>query len=171
MPSGKTHDKVTFLLAPFAFALTWRVADNAILAAVVTAAFLFGGLMCGPDLDTNSVEYQRWGVFRFLWWPYKLAFAHRSRWSHGLIFGTLIRVVYLAGVMTLVAAGVLYLSATLRHAAPPNMAQIEDLWRLVGDWTRHNIGAYALIAAFAGLWFGAAAHTLADWIGTYLKKG
>src|ERR687895_963508 len=108
MPSGRTHDLITFVLTPPTFLAAWAAAGSLKLAAVVTCATLFGGLMFGPDLDIQSRQYTRWGVFRFLWFPYKAAFRHRSRWSHGIIFGTLIRVVYFTAVVTLVAWAVVY---------------------------------------------------------------
>src|ERR1043166_5192149 len=107
MPSGKTHDLVTVALSP------------APLAAA-GAAELFGGLMFGPDLDIQSRQYTRWGVFRFLWLPYKTVFRHRSRWSHGIIFGTLIRVVYFAAALTLLFWVCVYARALLlAGGAPP----------------------------------------------------
>jgi uncharacterized metal-binding protein len=160
MPSGRTHDAITFALA-----------ESASLAGFLTGAFLFGGLMFGPDLDTQSVQYTRWGIFRFLWFPYKVVFAHRSRWSHGLILGTLFRVVYFAGALTLFGALIFYLAAIIRNAAPPDVAQIRELWETIGFWTRENLGDYAIIAVLVGLWWGAASHTLTDIAGTFLKTG
>src|SRR3982750_2608790 len=101
MPSGKTHDAITFIFAAPTFAIAWGLSGSIALAMVATCAMLFGGLMFGPDLDIQSRQYTRWGVFRFLWLPYRVVFRHRSRWSHGIIFGTLIRVVYFTAVLTL----------------------------------------------------------------------
>jgi uncharacterized metal-binding protein len=171
MPSGKTHDAITFLLAPPTFALTWRVTGDVYLAAWTTGAFLFGGLMFGPDLDTQSTQYARWGVFRFLWFPYKVALAHRSRWSHGLVCGTLFRVIYFAGALTLFGAIAFYLAALMRHAAAPSMAQIRELWETFGSWTRTHHGDYVVFAILIGLWCGAASHTLTDIAATFLKTG
>lgn len=127
--------------------------------------------MFGPDLDTQSVQYTRWSIFRFLWFPYKVVFAHRSRWSHGLIFGTAIRVIYFAGAMTLFAVIVFYFAALLRHAAPPNLAQIRETWENFGLWARQSVGEYAIFAILSGLWWGAASHTLTDIAGTFIKTG
>ncbi|HWW75088.1 MAG TPA: metal-binding protein, partial [Pyrinomonadaceae bacterium] len=111
MPSGKTHDMVTLVLAAPTFAAAWGLTGSLALSVAATVAMLFGGLMFGPDLDIQSRQYTRWGVFRFLWLPYKVAFRHRSRWSHGIVFGTLIRVVYFAAVLTLVAWACVYARA------------------------------------------------------------
>jgi uncharacterized metal-binding protein len=171
MPNGKTHDAVTILLVAPMFFGAWQTTNSTTLAAAATAAFWFGGLMFGPDLDTQSVEYTRWGVFRFLWFPYKVFFKHRSRWSHGLIFGTAIRIVYFAGATTLFFVLIFYLAAVLRNAAPPTVAQIRELWETIGIWTRDNIGNYAIYVVLAGLWLGAASHTLTDIAGTFVKTG
>src|SRR5207244_3431768 len=103
MPSGKTHDAITLLLAAPAFAVTYVATKNYSASLVVAAMFIFGGLMFGPDLDTVSRQYSRWLIFRFIWLPYRRFFKHRSRFSHGLIFGAFGRVVYFMGVLTLAA--------------------------------------------------------------------
>src|ERR671926_21315 len=104
MPSGRTHDTVTLILAAPTFVAAWGLAGALAPAVVATCAMLFGGFMFGPDLDIQSRQYTRWGVFRFLWLPYRMLFRHRSRWSHGIIFGTLIRVIYFAAVLALITA-------------------------------------------------------------------
>jgi uncharacterized metal-binding protein len=171
MPSGKTHDLITLLLATPTFGVAWALTESVALAGIVTGATLFGGFMFGPDLDILSRQYTRWGVFRFLWFPYKVVFAHRSRWSHGLIFGTLFRVIYFAGALTLLLVLVFYFAALLRHAAAPNLMQIRETWENFGLWTRENIGDYTIFAALIGLWWGAASHTLTDIAGTFVKTG
>ena len=93
MPSGKTHDAITFFLIAPTFAASYFVTKEIPTSIVITAGMLIGGLMFGPDLDTMSKQYTRWGIIKFLWYPYQAFFAHRSRWSHGLIFGTLLRVI------------------------------------------------------------------------------
>src|SRR2546423_12571356 len=163
MPSGRTHDAITLLLAAPTFAAAWGATGSVLLATTTTIAMLFGGLMFGPDLDILSRQYTRWGFFRFLWWPYRVVFRHRSRLSHGIIFGTLIRVVYFALVLTLLACAVIYLRAAL-VAGPP-----ADYSAVVRAWGALEAGAlvqgrmlHVCLAALAGLWWGAASHTLTD---------
>lgn len=171
MPSGKTHDAITFLFVAPVFAAAWRITGNTAIAAVITGAFLFGGLMFGPDLDTMSKQYTRWGVARFLWYPYQAFFAHRSRWSHGLVFGTLLRVVYFMGALTLVAFAAVYCYATYTGGDLPRLAEFTKVWIDLGDYVRLNIGEYFLPSIFAGLWLGAASHTLTDMAGSFIKTG
>ena len=127
--------------------------------------------MFGPDLDTNSKQYTRWSVFCYLWYPYQAFFAHRSRWSHGLIFGTLIRVVYFTGALTLLAFLVSYLYLSVTGGELPQLFEFAKTWQNVGDLVRRNIGEYAFLSVFIGLWLGAASHTLTDMAGTFIKTG
>ncbi|HEY0405259.1 MAG TPA: metal-binding protein [Pyrinomonadaceae bacterium] len=170
MPSGKTHDAITFVLAAPTFLLAWCLTSSPALSVVATAAMLFGGLMFGPDLDILSRQYTRWGVFRFLWWPYRTIFRHRSRWSHGIIFGTLIRVVYFAVVLALVVTGAVYLRAAIVGGAPPNVDELAGAWRAIEEGVRRNVGNHAVWAGLAGLWWGAASHTLTDVGWSVLRK-
>ena len=171
MPSGKTHDAITFLFVAPVFVTAWKITGNTPIAAVVTAAFLFRGLMFGPDLDTMSCQYTRWGILRFLWYPYQAFFAHRSRWSHGLIFGTLLRVIYFMGVLTLLAFAAVYLHASYTGGDLPDLVEMAKTWGTIGENVRKNIGEYFLPSVFAGLWIGAASHTLTDMAGTFVKTG
>lgn len=175
MPSGKTHDAVTVILAAPTFVAAWGLTGSLWLALLATTAMLFGGFMFGPDLDIQSRQYTRWGVFRFLWLPYRMMFRHRSRWSHGIIFGTLIRVVYFAAVIGVLVLASVYLRAMLvggaAAAAAPSLEQLSAAWRSIeasmsGGGVRH--GVWAILA---GLWWGAASHTLTDVAWSVMRKG
>ncbi|HYE14337.1 MAG TPA: metal-binding protein [Pyrinomonadaceae bacterium] len=173
MPSGKTHDLITLFLAPPTLGAAWVLTGSWWLAAVLTAGMLFGGLMFGPDLDIQSKQYTRWGVFRFLWLPYKVAFKHRSRWSHGIIFGTLIRVAYFAAVLALLVwAGVYVRAVYVAGGEAPGWAELEHAWRVIeAGAAASGLGRGAVLAALAGLWWGAASHTLTDVAWSILRKG
>ena len=170
MPSGKTHDLITLALAVPTFAAVWLV-TNWQFACLMTVATIFGGLMFGPDLDIHSRQYTRWGPFRFLWLPYQIIFSHRSRWSHGIVFGTLIRVVYFALVLTLLAAAAIYLRATFVASDAPDYGQLLRAAQVIRDHAlAYGFGRAALLAIFAGLWWGAALHTFADVGWSMLRK-
>ena len=171
MPSGKTHDAITVLLAIPAFAATYAVTRSVSSSAIVFLAFVLGGLMFGPDLDTVSRQYSRWFIFRFLWFPYRQFFKHRSRFSHGLIFGALIRVVYFMGVVTLAVFGAAYSYAVYSGGRLPAVADIAIVWRPVGDFVRTNFGEHFFAFTFLGLWLGAASHTFTDLAGSFIKTG
>ncbi len=171
MPSGKTHDAITFLLVAPVFAASFAVTKEIPVSAVITVAFLFGGLMFGPDLDTKSCQYSRWSFFRFLWFPYQKVFKHRSRWSHGLVFGTLLRVIYFMGILTLVSFLAAYIFATYTGGDLPRLMEFAQTWKQIGEYINKNVGAYALPSSFIGLWLGAASHTFTDMAGSFVKTG
>jgi uncharacterized metal-binding protein len=171
MPSGKTHDAITFLLVLPTSAAAWALTLDLSIAVSVTLAFLFGGLMFGPDLDTHSKQYTRWSVFKLLWYPYQAFFAHRSRWSHGLVFGTFLRVIYFMGVLTLMSFFFSYIYLSVSGGELPNLLEFTKTWQSFGDWVRLNLGVYVFPAIFIGLWIGAASHTFTDMAGTFIKTG
>jgi len=171
VPSGKTHDAITFLFVAPTFAATWQLTGSFPLALIVTIAFTFGGLMFGPDLDTHSKQYTRWSVFRYLWYPYQAFFAHRSRWSHGLIFGTFLRIVYFMGALTLLSFVPVFLLAWHSGGDLPNLLEFAKVWSAIGEYVRADLGEYAFPSVFVGLWLGAASHTLTDMAGSFVKHG
>lgn len=171
MPSGKTHDAITLVCAAPVFAGAYLLTRDAVSAAVVAAAFLFGGIMFGPDLDTVSSPYARWGTFRFLWLPYRKFFPHRSRWSHGLVFGTFFRVVYFCGALTLSSFLLAYLLAVYGGGDLPRFAEFLASWQKIGGYLRESLGDRVFVEIFAGLWIGAASHTVTDMAGSFVKTG
>jgi uncharacterized metal-binding protein len=171
MPSGRTHDAITFLLAAPAGAAAYAATRSVSASLIVAGAFVFGGLMFGPDLDTVSRQYSRWWVFRSLWYPYRSFFRHRSRFSHGLILGALIRVVYFLGVLTVVVFTLFLCDAIYRGGRAPGLADIDNVWQTVGAGLRTGLGEHFLLFIFLGLWLGAASHTFTDLAGSFVKTG
>lgn len=170
MPGGKTHDAITVIAVIPAAAAVFAATGDIRVTLAASAAFLFGGLMFGPDLDTVSRQYSRWWIFRPLWAPYRRFFRHRSRWSHGFIFGTFFRVVYFFGVVTLLAAACVFVYTAIRGAAFDH-SSITRFWSEAGRIWKEFIGIEIAAALFFGMWLGAASHTLTDIAGTYIKTG
>jgi uncharacterized metal-binding protein len=171
MPSGKTHDAITFLLILPTFSTAFLTTKNLSFSLILTVGMLFGGLMFGPDLDIKSSQYSRWSIFRFLWFPYKSCFKHRSRWSHGLIFGSLFRVVYFFGVITLVAFITICIYSVYSNIELPNLFEISKIWTSIGQFLRTNFGENIFQNLFIGIWIGAASHTFTDMAGSFIKHG
>lgn len=171
MPSGRTHDAITFLLAMPAAAIGYMAATDYRAGVIVGITFIFGGLVFGPDLDTVSRQYTRWSVFRFFWFPYRSFFPHRSRFSHGLIFGALIRVIYLMGTISLVALIFGYVYATYSNGRIGGFTDLVGTWRRVGTASRDTFGYYFPLHVFLGIWLGAASHTFTDMAGSFIKTG
>ena len=125
MASGRSHDRTTWALAlPFGL-LWWPWLGLGGLTAVA-AAFLAGGLLLSPDLDTRSNATRRWGPLRLLWWPYRRLLRHRSLLSHSPLLGSAGRLAYLAA-----AALVLCLLLQPLGGPPPQRlaAAAQGLWR------------------------------------------
>ena len=171
MPSGRTHDLITFALAPPTFlgAQYYYHADMW-TAGLATVSMLFAGLMFGPDLDLDSKPYRRWGPFRIIWKPYQMALSHRSRLSHGLVLGTIFRILYFVAIMTVLVATGFYLRQKLLYEAQTTWsAEFERVSLDLGNFWRTTDKQY-FYSAFAGLWIGAAAHTIADLVFSTLKR-
>ena len=97
MASGSNHDRGTWWLAlPFGL-LCWPFVGW-IGSATAALAFLVGGLLLSPDLDTHSRPTRRWGPLQLLWWPYRSLVRHRSLFSHSPVVGTGGRLAYLVGL-------------------------------------------------------------------------
>ena len=79
--------------------------------AIATALGCALGVILTPDLDVkgtradnlvrNKIGYIPALVWGILWNPYSKLIPHRSIWSHGLIIGTVIRLLYMAVPMAL----------------------------------------------------------------------
>ncbi len=171
MPSGKTHDAITLILAGPVFGATLLLTHDIWLSTVAAVGFLFGGFMFGPDLDTVSKQYSRWKFLAFLWFPYRSFFKHRSRWSHGLIFGTFLRVVYFMGVATCLAFLLMVGYTTLAGGEISAVWDFPRVWSTLRQHSAAALGPGGLSAIFVGMWLGAASHTVTDLAGSYVKTG
>jgi len=171
MPSGKTHDSFTILLAIPIAAVAYFGTREFLTVGLIAATFIFGGLMFGSDLDTNSKQYTRWGIFRFLWYPYQKFFKHRSRWSHGFLFGTFFRVVYFVGVITLVTFFFTFVFMAYLGGNIPHFFEFFNNWHDFGEYIRMRLGKNVFYFAFLGCWLGAASHTIVDMFVTFIKTG
>jgi uncharacterized metal-binding protein len=171
MPSGRTHDAITILLAVPAFAAAFAATKSVTAAAVVAAAFIVGGVMFGPDLDTVSRQYSRWGIFRGIWFPYRSFFKHRSRFSHGLVFGALFRTIYFMGILTLVVYLGVFAYAWLAAADRRACLDIALVWQPFGECTRRGLGDNFFAPDVYRSMVGAASHTFTDMAGSFVKTG
>jgi hypothetical protein len=53
----------------------------------------------------------------------------------------------------------------------PSLTSFLLAWKQIGSFADASGGLPMMIAVFAGLWSGAAAHTLTDIAGTFVKTG
>lgn len=164
MPSGRTHDRITLWSLPFVAGVTFSLTWSGDLTLIVSAGFLFGGLMFGPDLDIYSRQFQRWGPLRWIWIPYQTSLRHRAFLSHGPIIGTMVRSLYLFTWIAVLAGLGLFM-----------IRQFWDLgwtWQLMREWALASLQQHyaAAIALFVGLELGAMSHSISDWTGSAYKR-
>lgn len=94
MPSHQTHDLIALSVAP-----VLTLASTAYLDT--THALLFGGAVIisnyylSPDTDTRSILDKRWSLLKYIWYPYRCLFHHRSFWTHSGPISASIRLFYL----------------------------------------------------------------------------
>jgi len=135
-------------------------------AGVLVGSHLVSGLLFSPDLDLRSTPYKRWRILRWVWLPYQHFVCHRSWVSHSLIAGPLLRVVYFAGIMSLLALMALGLLNLLVPVDPSGTLMNASLTVL--RW----IEAHPMVVFYAvvGFILGGAVHTLADTFVTGIKR-
>ena len=122
------------------------------------------------QLNLASKQYRRWGPLRFIWWPYMTVLSHRSRLSHGIMLSTVVRIFYFLAVVALLATLGLYLRQRFLYGVETTWGvEFRQVGRGMGEFWRRTDKEY-FWAAFAGLWLGAAAHTVADLVVTIAKK-
>jgi uncharacterized metal-binding protein len=162
------HDKITVLTAAAAVPVWWILTPEKDPSAFACGlcAYLFSGFWLSDDLDTRSVCYKRWGLFRFLWYPYRKIVPHRSWLSHGPFVGPLLRIAYFAFMFWLTARAALW--AVDRYVMVVNRdgilhsigVDVSTFFLSHPTWTWY---------AVAGLILGGIAHTIADAIVSFAK--
>ena len=164
MPSGRTHDQITLGMLPGVAITTLILSRSASLTLSLSAAFLFSGLMFGPDLDIYSVQYKRWGWLRVIWLPYQKLLHHRSWFSHGPIIGTVIRLAYL-GIWLGIGTALIGVLLTQVGGIPIDSQSI--LRQAEQQGRQHRPEG---LAALFGLELGAMSHALSDGLGSLYKS-
>lgn len=169
MPNGPTHDFITVssaaVMVPAALNSALPQMDVA-NTAVLVGTYLASGLLFSPDLDTHSKPYKRWGPLRWIWLPYQTFVPHRSWVSHSFVLGPLLRVLYFAGVVGLLAAiGISLINLMVPIDPSGTLMTIAQQGRI---WTEAHFPTIAY--ATLGLILGGAAHTLADLVFSKIKR-
>lgn len=164
MPSGRTHDQITLGMLPGIAIVALVLSRSASLTLSLSGAFLFSGLMFGPDLDIYSVQYKRWGWLRVIWLPYRKVLRHRSWLSHGPIIGTILRLIYL-GVWLGLAALLVGILLIQIWSIPVDSQQ---LLQQAEQYGRQYLPEGLVV--LLGLEIGAMSHSLSDGLGSLYKS-
>lgn len=102
MPNGKTHDIISTITTPIVSVVTYHLSNDVNTTIIITLSYVFSSLMFNGDLDIVSRPYNRWFILKFIWIPYQKIFYHRSFYTHGIIIGTTIRLLYLLTIPIIV---------------------------------------------------------------------
>lgn len=154
MPSGKTHLKIEAVILILWAGVAVVLAMNEWITISQTllffGAYVFSMFLMSPDLDlSKSDASSRWGLFRWIWFPYAWVFRHRQV-SHHPLLGPLSRILYIA---TLVLTAIfIYLAIT----GNPGL--------------RFKLPAEVILPTFMGLYMPNLEHILADRISTVRRR-
>jgi len=138
MPAGKTHDKISIIFLPILLVIFYFIGLGTATTIILTLSYLFSSFMFNGDLDLHSTPYNRWLFLKWIWLPYQNMFSHRSIYTHGLIIGTIIRLIYV-GIIPLTI--MFFMGISLSFLTNP-----------------------LTLLIVIGLELGAALHTIADYI-------
>ncbi len=164
MPSGQTHDRITWLCLPWITLGVMVASQQWPLGLLAGTGFLFGGLMFGPDLDVRSRQTRRWGWLSWVWYPYRKWLRHRSWLSHGPIAGTVLRLLYLALWVALGGLMAIEVSNHLGYTA--------ITWNGLWQGLRHHLWQYRYpwLVLVLGIEAGALSHSISDWTVSAWKR-
>jgi uncharacterized metal-binding protein len=169
MPSGRTHDFITIVSGAIAapMVLESNLPDiNPTNAIVLLGSYLLSGLLFSPDLDLKSAPYKRWRALRFMWIPYQRLVPHRSWISHSFLLGPVLRVIYFAVVLSLLAFLVL-VGVNALVAIDPTNTMLSAATQIRAWLEAHPV---VIGYAVAGFILGGAAHSLADIVWSWIKR-
>ena len=101
MPDGRTHDAISVVFLPILVTILYFIGLSLIPMIIISVAYLFASFMFNGDLDIQSKPYNRWLILKWIWLPYRSMISHRSILSHGIIIGTIVRLIYI-GIIPLI---------------------------------------------------------------------
>jgi len=105
VPGDAVHVKWAYRIAAVTALTLWVVFNVEITHIILMfAIYITAAKYWSPDIDLDSEPYQRWGILRFLIYPFKELVKHRSRWSHGWIIGAITINIYITIVFALIIA-------------------------------------------------------------------
>lgn len=154
--------------------ITFAQTQSSSLTLIVSGGFLFSGLMFGPDLDIYSQQYKRWGSLRWIWLPYRKSMRHRSFLSHGMIVGTILRIVYLlAWIAIFGSLGGISWAIVQQLLGTGEWQILTQQWFSSSTaWIGQSLRQHPIewLAAVVGLELGALSHSFSDWAGSAYKR-
>lgn len=108
MPAGKTHIKINWgVLVLLNILIVIFYSDiNTKYYVFFNISFLLVSYYISPDLDIDSSVYRRWGLMRWIWYPYREVMKHQGS-SHSFIWGPIsiiLNLLIFVSIIILIAA-------------------------------------------------------------------
>lgn len=97
MPGHRTHERTGLFTAPVVAAGSIYYGLSVPTTGILVLGYIFSTYFLSPDLDhdVGAASYRRWGILRFIWYPYKRLVHHRSWISHSGPISATLKIVYL----------------------------------------------------------------------------
>ena len=159
MALHKTHELFnTILFIPFVFIIP----EEALIPFSV--GYFLGTFLRSPDIDLDfSRPTRRWKPLRFLWFPFWFFSKHRGI-THIPIFGSLIKLFYLAGIIVFLYF-VLLGFFSLIEFTPKAYLEFNPI-KFIEDFLKSEMGFFFVLGVVVSDLF----HIALDIFTTYLKR-
>ena len=164
MPSGVTHDRITLWILPWVAGIAYGLTRSGELSLILAGGVLFSGMMFGPDLDINSIQYKRWGIFKPIWLLYRKFMPHRSILSHGPIIGTCIRLLYLFSIVAVISILAVAIAQLIWGFDWNWQDFVREKFTLLRNQYLREVVVFLI-----GLEVGAMSHSFSDWFNSKRK--
>lgn len=110
MPSGKKHIQINWIfLVILNIIIIIFIHDISLKHYILfNILFILTSYFISPDIDINSSVYKRWGLLRWIWYPYREIMKHRGA-SHSFIWGPisiLMNLALFASIIVLIVASI-----------------------------------------------------------------
>ncbi len=108
MPSGKAHIRINWVALFLLNILILIFYSDICIKHYVffNISFLLVSYYISPDLDIDSSVYRRWGIMRWIWYPYREVMKHQGA-SHSFIWGPIsiiLNLLIFVSIIILIAA-------------------------------------------------------------------
>ncbi len=108
MPSGKAHIHINWVALLLLNILIFIFYSDICIKYYVffNISFLLVSYYISPDLDIDSSVYRRWGIMRWIWYPYREVMKHQGA-SHSFIWGPIsiiLNLLIFVSIIILIAA-------------------------------------------------------------------
>lgn len=110
MPSGKKHIRINWIfLVILNIIIIIFIHDISLKHYILfNILFILTSYFISPDIDINSSVYKRWGLLRWIWYPYREIMKHRGA-SHSFVWGPisiLMNLGLFASIIVLIATSI-----------------------------------------------------------------